>query len=151
MGQHGREWLEGLRRSRMIRWMSTRSIRSPRLLQVRSLQPTTVLISLTAVADFYTTFWSLQLPFSKPPVFANAETFPEFRDAVNKVLPVIKEATAKDRAMMGKTTGASGSSVKRKREPDAEDLNVNEYFFAKFLTSPDLIDLEVGLRIQTAA
>ena len=96
--------------------------------------------------EFYHTFWSLQLPFSKPPIFTGPETFPQFKEAVNKVLPVIKEATTKDRAMMGSRTGAAGSSsLKRKREPDSEETHITEYFFAKFLTSPDLIDLEVCL------
>lgn len=63
-----------------------------------------------------------------------------------KVLPVIKEATAKDRLMRGiKTTAATGT-LKRKREPEVvEESGVTEYFFAKFLTSPDLLDLEVTL------
>ncbi|KDR85576.1 hypothetical protein GALMADRAFT_218672 [Galerina marginata CBS 339.88] len=94
--------------------------------------------------DFYNTFWSLQLPFSKPPLFAKKETFPAFKDAVNRVMPVIKEATAKERAMMGSRGGAgSFHNLKRKREPD-EESNSNEYFFAKFLTSPDLLDLEIA-------
>jgi len=96
------------------------------------------------MAEFYHTFWSLQLPFSKPPIFTSLEAFPQFKEAVNKVLPLIKEATAKDRAMMGSRTSAAGAtSLKRKREPDTEETQVTEYFFAKFLTSPDLIDLEV--------
>jgi hypothetical protein len=63
-------------------------------------------------------------------------------ESVTKVLPVIKEATAKERAMMGSRAGANGVTLKRKREPE-EESNFNEYFFAKFLTSPDLLDLEV--------
>lgn len=95
---------------------------------------------------FYTTFWSLQLPFSRPPLFAFPNTFGEFKDAVDKVLPVIKEATTKERAMMG-NRGASGASsnLKRKREPElGEASNNSEYFFAKFLTSPDLLNLEIA-------
>ena len=92
--------------------------------------------------DFYNTFWSLQLPFSKPPIFVNKDTFTDFKESVGKVLPVIKEATAKERAMMGSRAGANGGTIKRKREP-GEESNFNEYFFAKFLTSPDLLDLEV--------
>jgi hypothetical protein len=47
--------------------------------------------------------------------------------------------------MMGSRVGGS-VSLKRKREPDAEESStVTEYFFAKFLTSPDLLDLEVSL------
>lgn len=97
------------------------------------------------IADFYNTFWHLQVPFSKPPVFANKGTFLEFRDAVDKVLPVIKEATAKEKAMMGSRVGIGNNISKRKRDSESEETNVNEYFFAKFLTSPDLLDLEVCL------
>ncbi|KAG5641182.1 hypothetical protein DXG03_005844 [Asterophora parasitica] len=96
--------------------------------------------------EFYNTFWGLQLPFSKPPLFATADTFPLFKDAVNRVLPTIKEATAKERAMMGSRTGSAGAaSLKRKRElNDGDENNSTEYFFAKFLTSPDLTDLEIA-------
>jgi hypothetical protein len=96
---------------------------------------------------FYTTFWSLQLSFSRPPLFAFPNTFGEFKDAVDKVLPVIKEATTKERAMMGNRSAASGASsnLKRKREPElGEASNNSEYFFAKFLTSPDLLNLEIA-------
>ncbi|KAJ8586500.1 UDP-glucose 4-epimerase [Rhizopogon salebrosus TDB-379] len=101
---------------------------------------------LILFSGFYTTFWSLQLPFSRPPLFAFPNTFGEFKDAVDKVLPVIKEATTKERAMMG-NRGASGTtgSVKRKREPElSETSNNSEYFFAKFLTSPELLNLEIA-------
>lgn len=97
---------------------------------------------LTEGQDLYNTFWSLQLPFSKPPIFVNKDAFADFKESVTKVLPVIKEATAKERAMMGSRAGANGGTIKRKREP-GEESNFNEYFFAKFLTSPDLLDLEV--------
>lgn len=102
-------------------------------------------LQLILFSGFYTTFWSLQLPFSRPPLFAIPNTFGEFKDAVDKVLPVIKEATTKERAMMG-NRGASGAngSLKRKREPElGEASNNSEYFFAKFLTSLDLLNLEV--------
>ena len=96
-------------------------------------------------SDFYNTFWSLQLPFSKPTVFLSKASFEEFKEAVNKVIPFIKEATAKERAMMGSRSSAgAAATLKRKREPE-EETNSNEYFFAKFLTSPDLLDLEVKL------
>jgi len=97
------------------------------------------------LSEFYNTFWSLQLPFSRPPIFATPSVFPEFRESVNKVLPIIKEATAKERAMMGNRSGSSTSNpLKRKHESDsAEDSGGRDYFFAKFLTSPELLDLEV--------
>ncbi len=63
---------------------------------------------------------------------------------MDKILPVIKEATAKERAMMGSRAGPSSSTLKRKREPEVEETSSGDYFFAKFLTSPDLLDLEVS-------
>ncbi|KAG2022699.1 UDP-glucose epimerase [Coprinopsis cinerea AmutBmut pab1-1] len=95
--------------------------------------------------DFYNTFWSLQLYFSKPTEFANKGALEDFRASINKVIPVIKEATAKERAMMGsRNLTGPGAGLKRKREPEAEESNVTEYFFAKFLTSPELLDLEIA-------
>jgi len=101
------------------------------------------------ILDFYNTFWSIQLPFSKPSQFALPKTFGEFQEAVNKVLPIIKEATVKERALTGSRTvmtgAAAANTFKRKRETEAaaEQPPGKEYFFAKFLTSPDLLDLEV--------
>ncbi|KAH9980603.1 THO complex subunit 1 transcription elongation factor-domain-containing protein [Russula compacta] len=103
-------------------------------------------------SEFYNTFWSLQLPFSKPTQFVLPQTFGEFQEAVNKVLPVIKEATVKERALTGSRTVMTGTAaaaaipLKRKREaePAAEQTSGKEYFFAKFLTSPDLLDLEIA-------
>lgn len=98
--------------------------------------------------ELYRTFWSLQLPFSRPPLFAEPQTFSQFREAVNKVMPVIKEATAKERALMGSKTllAGTGASHKRKREPEViPDSAGKDYFFAKYLTSPDLLDLEVSI------
>jgi hypothetical protein len=71
--------------------------------------------------------------------------FLEFRESVSKVLPIIKEATAKERAMMGNRSGSSTANpLKRKHESDSADESVGkDYFFAKFLTSPELLDLEV--------
>lgn len=105
-------------------------------------------IPLTRTTEFYRTFWSLQLPFSRPPLFAETKTFSQFKEAVNKVMPVIKEATAKERALMGSKTllAGTGASLKRKREPESVTESVGkEYFFAKYLTSPELLDLEVSL------
>jgi THO complex subunit 1 len=105
--------------------------------------------ALRIFLDFYNTFWSIQLPCSKPSLFALPQTFGEFQEAVNKVLPVIKEATVKERALTGSRTVMTGAAaanpLKRKREADpaAEQTPGKEYFFAKFLTSPDLLDLEV--------
>ncbi|KAH6917103.1 UDP-glucose epimerase [Coprinopsis sp. MPI-PUGE-AT-0042] len=95
--------------------------------------------------EFYNTFWSLQLYFSKPTEFATKGALDVFRDSINKVLPVIKEATAKERAMMGsRNLAGTNASLKRKRDQESEESNANEYFFAKFLTSPELLDLEIA-------
>lgn len=107
---------------------------------------------LNLFADFYNTFWSLQLYFSKPTTFATPGTLEEFKEGVAKVMPVIKEATAKERAMMGsRNLAGTAASLKRKRDPEPEtengETNLSEYFFAKFLTSPDLLDLEVRFRV----
>ena len=65
------------------------------------------------------------------------------------MLPVIKEATVKERALTGSRTVMTGAAAanpfKRKRETEApsEQTFGKEYFFAKLLTSPDLLDLEV--------
>ena len=95
-------------------------------------------------AEFYNTFWSLQLPFSRPPVLvSSAEKLEEFKSAISTVMPVIKEATIKERAMMG--SKAVIGSLKRKREATPAPLNNGDqkYLFPKFLTSPELLDLEV--------
>ena len=104
-------------------------------------------ISCDILSDFYNTFWSLQLPFSKPAIFVSKAAFEEFKEAVSKVLPFIKEATAKERAMreagvVQEQLQVEPATLKRKRDPE-EETNSNEYFFAKFLTNPDLLDLEV--------
>ena len=78
---------------------------------------------------------------------------------MNKVLPFIKEATAKERAMMGNKSASGNNNLtplssqtvataglKRRRdaaEAIDESSSLKSYFFAKFLTSPDLLDLEV--------
>ncbi|KAI0652734.1 UDP-glucose 4-epimerase [Trametes meyenii] len=98
--------------------------------------------------DFFYTFWSLQLPFSRPPLFSEPQRLPAFKEAVNKVLPVIKEATAKERALMGNKSShppTGPSALKRKREPTVAESTANsEYYFAKYLTSPELLDLEIA-------
>ncbi|KAF8559888.1 UDP-glucose 4-epimerase [Imleria badia] len=102
--------------------------------------------SCVSFQDFYTTFWSLQLPFSRPPIFASPGTFDNFKQAVEKILPVIKEATTKERAMMGnRASSVHSGPLKRKREVEpGEETNTSDYFFAKFLTSPDLLSLEIA-------
>lgn len=65
---------------------------------------------------------------------------------MNAVLPVVSEATKKERAMMG--SKVVSANLKRKREPsplETGDDSGRDYFFAKFLTSPELLELEVRI------
>ena len=95
-------------------------------------------------------------------MFAESGVFPVFKESVNKVLPFIKEATAKERAMMGnksasgnnnnnsaplssQTPAMAGSKRKRDAAEGVDESSLKSYFFAKFLTSPDLLDLEVRM------
>lgn len=49
--------------------------------------------------------------------------------------------------MGSKTSAGHSSSLKRKRESEGVEDNANgEYFFAKYLTSPELLDLEVRMK-----
>lgn len=58
-------------------------------------------------------------------------------------MSVIKEATSKERAMMGSKVVVG--SLRRKREATPVPMNDGDqkYLFPKFLTSPELLDLEV--------
>ncbi|KAF8131614.1 THO complex subunit 1 transcription elongation factor-domain-containing protein [Boletus edulis] len=81
----------------------------------------------------------------KQPKLDKDDTFENFKQAVEKVLPVIKEATTKERAMMGNRASTNQSGpLKRKRDEPGEETNTSDYFFAKFLTSPDLLNLEIA-------
>ena len=53
--------------------------------------------------------------------------------------------------MMGSRASGSGTSNPLKRKRDDEPVQVTEYFFAKFLTSPDLLGLEVRLYLSYGA
>ncbi|CAE6412785.1 unnamed protein product [Rhizoctonia solani] len=99
------------------------------------------------------------------------DVFSAFKKAVDTIIPVLSERTRKDNALMGRESKGSGSpivGVKRKRTASSgvrrirdqmvddnareleleqqppEDLDLDKYFFAKFLTSPDLLDLELA-------
>lgn len=60
-------------------------------------------------------------------------------------MPIIKEATIKERAMMG--SKAVTGNLKRKRDATtslSDEESNQKYFFSKFLTSPDLLELEAS-------
>ncbi|CAE6536631.1 unnamed protein product [Rhizoctonia solani] len=107
----------------------------------------------------------------KPVDLKPTDVFSAFKKAVDVIIPVLSERTRKDKALMGRESKGSGSpvvGVKRKRavssgvrrirdriedenareleleQQPPEELDLDKYFFAKFLTSPDLLDLELA-------
>ncbi|KIY50481.1 UDP-glucose 4-epimerase [Fistulina hepatica ATCC 64428] len=93
--------------------------------------------------EFYDTFWSLQLPFSKPSILVEPREWENFKHSVDLVLPKVKDATTKDRASLGKSAHA-GAKRKRDAEVAVATDSKSDYFSAKYLTSPDLLDLEIA-------
>lgn len=104
--------------------------------------------------EFYNIFWSIQKAFARPSIFdpqglgatTISDEFTHFKSAIEKILPYLKEASAKDRALMGLKAGSNATSAaptigtKRKRS----DASVpQDYLFSKYLTNPELLDLEV--------
>lgn len=98
---------------------------------------------------FYKTFWFLQHPFSRPPLFSELDTFKTFQYAVNNVLPVLSDATKKERTFAG-SKAVAGSKRKREviEEAPVPTRTVPEqhknYIFAKYLTSPELLALQIA-------
>lgn len=102
--------------------------------------------------EFYTTFWSLQKYFNNPPVLfvsplpPNDDPYKLLQHALTKTLDAFTDATAKEKKLLGAGAGNGISSLK-KVDADislADEKAVKEhYFFPKFLTSPNLLELEV--------
>ena len=70
----------------------------------------------------------------------------KFQSAVNVVLPVVSEANKRERLMMGKAmSGPANLKRKRDRAFDVQEESGHDYFFAKFLTSSDLLELEASM------
>lgn len=108
--------------------------------------------------ELYQTFWSVQKPFSNPSLFQTPEAMITFRANVTKIVHVLNEATKRDRLSSTSKSAAPApaTGLKRKRDeadgagsdasPSAVPLkseSVKDYFFAKFLTNHDLLELEV--------
>ncbi|KIO28702.1 hypothetical protein M407DRAFT_22130 [Tulasnella calospora MUT 4182] len=102
-------------------------------------------------AEFYNTFWNLQTYFARPQTFGQQTALPAFKESVEAVLAALIEATKKEKAMTGTgPKGGSGAAAGSKRK-FSEMLDVPEdvgtqqnYFFAKYLTSPDLLEYELA-------
>ncbi|KAG8908007.1 UDP-glucose-4-epimerase [Tulasnella sp. 403] len=98
---------------------------------------------------FYNTFWSLQTYFARPQVFVNKDALPKFKEAVDTVLSALAEATRKDHTMMGTVKGVTAGTKRKyvevQKSSVVEDTTAGlDYFFAKFLTSPELLDFELS-------
>jgi hypothetical protein len=104
-------------------------------------------VQLNIAVVFYNTFWFLQYPFSRPPLFTEFDTFKCFQYAVNNVLPILSDATKKERTFAGSKAVAGN---KRKREVTEEPSQPSRlgpgqhYMFAKYLTSPELLELQIA-------
>lgn len=116
--------------------------------------------------EFYQTFWSTQKPFSNPSLFQYPDMMATFRANVSKIIPVLSEATKRDRmssTSKGATPPPATAGAKRKRDAETDGVNAEtpgstapikveasrkDYFFAKFLTNFDLLELEVGISLM---
>ena len=85
-------------------------------------------------------------------MFHKSKSLPDdFKKNVDKILTTLSEATKRDRQSSGnKVIMTSSVGMKRKRDDEGEACgdtgptsDTTDYFFAKFLTSPDLLDLQV--------
>lgn len=90
----------------------------------------------------------MQYPFSKPPTLSESEMFKAFQFSVNAILPILSEASKKERTLAGSKAG-----TKRKRDvPHHGDIKPSpamqdhhkDYAFAKYLSSPELLELEIA-------
>ncbi|KZT51210.1 hypothetical protein CALCODRAFT_521509 [Calocera cornea HHB12733] len=99
--------------------------------------------------EFYTTFWSLQQYFRDPTILASKDqegpSIVKFRGLIDKVLPAIAEATAKEKLLTGTKEAEVATGRKRKyTEMMSVDDEEEDNFFPKFLTSVDLLDYEMA-------
>ena len=104
--------------------------------------------------DFYATFWSLQTFFSNPPTLFSPppasdvpsssppprNQFQALQDALAQTLDAFAAATKKERELGGTTH----HSIKPPPGEGASDEELEHYFFPKFLTSRNLLQLEVS-------
>ncbi|KAL8283934.1 hypothetical protein RQP46_005366 [Phenoliferia psychrophenolica] len=107
--------------------------------------------------DFYATFWSLQTFFNNPPLLftappssssdpstpAQKDQFEALQAALIATLDSFAAATKKERELAG---GAANHDVKPLEAPGegARDQELEHYFFPKFLTSRNLLELEIA-------
>lgn len=106
-------------------------------------------------SGFYATFWSLQRFFNNPHLLfapappasssssSSSSPLSELHAGVRKTLAAFDAATKKEKELAGAAKGESAGSAKAGGEDTAGEEQLEEYFFPKFLTSRNLLDLEV--------
>lgn len=108
-------------------------------------------------ATLYPIFWSLQRDFADPPRLFQKENFDHFKTALAATMTKFQVANEEALKSTGKVDGvanglkrpddkkpgASTTGEKRKREESEEDESKGEGFNPKYLTSPELFELEV--------
>lgn len=92
--------------------------------------------------ELYPTFWSMQQFFNQPTKLFDAANFTSFKSALESTLSVFKTALSLRSA---KAAEEATRKSKRKRSLSTDDLS--DSFNPKYLTSRDLFDLEVCLRV----
>lgn len=119
-------------------------------LPFQSLLENVLMGAFTAVAptappapDFYETFWSLQTFFTNPPLLfipapaPSSDPFIILRDSLQTTLDTFAKATQREKDLGGSGAGSSKIDV------PSSSAALEQYFFPKFLTSRNLLELEV--------
>lgn len=108
-------------------------------------------------ATLYPIFWSLQGDFADPPRLFQPENFKRFKEGLAATMAKFQVADEEAFKSTGKVDGAANglkrpddkkpgavtTGEKRKREESDEDESRGEGFNPKYLTSPELFELEV--------
>ncbi|GAA5874289.1 hypothetical protein JCM1840_000624 [Sporobolomyces johnsonii] len=109
-------------------------------------------------SSFYATFWSLQRYFNNPPLlFASPTTTPAseaplatLQEGLRKTLAAFAAETKKEKELTGAATEgkekekAVEDARMEEQDMDKTDESLEQYFFPKFLTSRNLLTLELA-------
>ncbi|BGP27097.1 THO complex subunit 1 [Rhodotorula toruloides] len=106
-------------------------------------------------SQFYTTFWSLQRIFNNPPLLfaahpaastsTDADPFRTLQNGLRQTLAAFAAATKKEKELAGSAKEGVLSGKAEESEVNAEEKEgLEEYFFPKFLTSRNLLELELA-------
>ncbi|ORY04075.1 hypothetical protein K493DRAFT_311502 [Basidiobolus meristosporus CBS 931.73] len=93
---------------------------------------------------FYIRFWSLQQYFANPPLFFQQENHSIVKEEVENILNEFKKITSNDYTLMNANEKAQKQNGnKRTREEDSAFASNTNFFFPKFLSSRNLMALEL--------